>query len=236
MEQLYLYKKIIVFACGILLLGSVFFVLLYNQIVFQLLILLPTLIILYLVYIIDKKATIIENPTRIFEKTVEDEVHEVQQQENYENQFVFEQAIESIPKSKDISILIPYTMQVIAKELEMVLGIYYQKVPSELSFVPLHVYAFPEGYEIPKFTFGEGFVGQTALDKSIIELTDIPQDYPEVVSGLGQAPPQYIIFVPLCHNNDCIGVLELGFFYNLQPIQVQKLQKFVQQVITYIHG
>lgn len=59
---------------------------------------------------------------------------------------------------------------------------------------------------------GEGLVGQTALEKKIISITDIPVDYIRIESSLGSAPPKSIVAIPLLFNGKLIGVLELGSF------------------------
>src|SRR6059036_585011 len=39
-----------------------------------------------------------------------------------------------------------------------------------------------------RFSLGEGLVGQAALEKERILVTDAPSDYVQITSGLGQAP------------------------------------------------
>jgi CHASE3 domain sensor protein/putative methionine-R-sulfoxide reductase with GAF domain len=58
--------------------------------------------------------------------------------------------------------------------------------------------------------FGEGLVGQAALEKEIIILTDVPDGFFDVESGLGRTAPRHVIVVPLLHEDSVMGVLELA--------------------------
>lgn len=235
MNQIYLYKKIILLSCGILVLGSVFFVFVFDSFLYQLLFFIPSITISVLVYIIDKQTTIVENPTEIYAHTIDDEVKDVPSTDIDTTLDLFEKSTARIPRTKDISKLIPFALQTIASEMEMVLGVYYQKIQAEQTYVPLHTYAFPEDYTILNFQLGEGVIGQVALNKKLMQISEIPNDYPEVISGLGQAPPSEIICIPVCFNNDCVGVFELGFFYTLSELQLQKLESFVSTISKKIH-
>ncbi|MBT8341138.1 MAG: GAF domain-containing protein [Desulfatitalea sp.] len=61
------------------------------------------------------------------------------------------------------------------------------------------------------FKFGENTVGQAALERKTIQISDLPPDYMAVSSGLGQTPPRSIVVVPLVYENRVEGVVELGF-------------------------
>ncbi|MEK9939709.1 MAG: response regulator, partial [Methylotenera sp.] len=59
---------------------------------------------------------------------------------------------------------------------------------------------------------GEGLVGQCAHDKTAIYLTDVPQDYIRIHSGLGDSAPGYLCVMPILMDNRVLGVLELAGF------------------------
>ncbi len=58
--------------------------------------------------------------------------------------------------------------------------------------------------------FGEGLIGQAALEKQRILLTEVPADYCVVQSGLGEMTPRCIVVKPLIYNEKIYGVIELG--------------------------
>ncbi len=61
-----------------------------------------------------------------------------------------------------------------------------------------------------EFDFGQGLVGQAALEKQRILLTQVPEDYISIRSGLGEAAPRVIAVQPVMRNNTVLGVIELG--------------------------
>ena len=63
---------------------------------------------------------------------------------------------------------------------------------------------------------GEGLVGQCALEKESILLTNVPTDYIHISSGLGEAPPLNIIVLPVLFEGQVKAVIELASF---QPVQ-----------------
>ncbi len=61
-----------------------------------------------------------------------------------------------------------------------------------------------------EFKIGESLVGQAALEKKRILLTNVPEDYVYVSSGLGESVPRNIVDLPLMAGNQLVGVLELA--------------------------
>ncbi len=72
-------------------------------------------------------------------------------------------------------------------------------------------YAYREEKGIPKeFSVGEGLVGQCALEKEKILLTNVPQGYVKISSGLGKTKPANLIILPIVFENTVKAVLELA--------------------------
>ncbi len=66
----------------------------------------------------------------------------------------------------------------------------------------LSSYAYQERKNVAnQFRLGEGLVGQCALEKQRILLTEVPSDYIRISSGLGQALPLNIIVLPILFEN-----------------------------------
>ncbi len=72
---------------------------------------------------------------------------------------------------------------------------------------------------------GEGIVGACALEKETIFLTDVPKDYVEITSGLGNASPNCVILVPLIHEEQVLGVIEMASFSVFEKHQIDFLEK-----------
>ena len=48
------------------------------------------------------------------------------------------------------------------------------------------------------------------MEQEIVTFSDLPDDYVFISSGLGESLPRKVIVAPFVHNNEAIGVLELG--------------------------
>ncbi|MBL0744411.1 PAS domain S-box protein [Chryseolinea lacunae] len=59
---------------------------------------------------------------------------------------------------------------------------------------------------------GEGLVGQAFLEGDVTLLTNIPRDYVNITSGLGEATPRCVVLVPLKNYDTVEGVLEVASF------------------------
>jgi hypothetical protein len=76
------------------------------------------------------------------------------------------------------------------------------------------------------FRLGEGLVGQSALEKKPILLTNVPGDYVQISSGLGGATPLNILVIPILFEDEVSAVIELASF---QPFsQIHRL--FLEQL------
>jgi len=86
-------------------------------------------------------------------------------------------------------------------------------------------YAFESRKRIANtFKVGEGIVGQVALERKMIVFTQVPDDYIQVSSGLGEQSPKSIVVVPLINVDKVIAVIEIGSFSDFTEIQLQYLQ------------
>jgi HAMP domain-containing protein/CheY-like chemotaxis protein/signal transduction histidine kinase len=81
-----------------------------------------------------------------------------------------------------------------------------------------------------RFELGEGLVGQAALERERILITSAPQDYVEITSGLGQAPPTNIIVLPVLFEGQVKAVMELSSFEKFSPIHQAFLDQLVESI------
>jgi len=79
--------------------------------------------------------------------------------------------------------------------------------------------------------FGEGLVGQAALEKKHIIFSNIPEDYVKVSSGLGQVTPKNILVYPLMYDSHVNGVIEIGSVHEISELDIQLL-KIVSESIA----
>jgi PAS domain S-box-containing protein len=68
--------------------------------------------------------------------------------------------------------------------------------------------------------FGEGLVGSCAREKQYINLTEIPQGYISITSGLGDTLPDNLLLMPVLHENELIGVLEIASLHKYKEHEI----------------
>ena len=81
-----------------------------------------------------------------------------------------------------------------------------------------------------RFSLGEGLVGQAALEKERILLTNPPADYVQISSGLGQATPTNIIVLPVLFEGQVKAVMELSSFEKFSPVHQAFLDQLVESI------
>lgn len=72
---------------------------------------------------------------------------------------------------------------------------------------------------------GQGLVGQTFLEQQPIMLTEIPQQYTTITSGLGDATPTCLLVVPMKYNDKVEAVVEIASFHSYEAYQLEWIQK-----------
>ncbi|GAB4126617.1 MAG: hypothetical protein OHK0045_01540 [Raineya sp.] len=80
----------------------------------------------------------------------------------------------------------------------------------------------------------EGLLAQAVLEKASIYLTDVPEDYIRITSGLGDAPPRNLFIIPLISEQKIYGVIELASFRKLQDFEIEFLKKVAESVASTI--
>jgi putative methionine-R-sulfoxide reductase with GAF domain len=87
-------------------------------------------------------------------------------------------------------------------------------------------YAFDrQKYNYEEIPSGDGLIGQCFLEQKTIKLTDIPEGFFNITSGIGKALPKNVFIFPLIYEDKVIGVLELANFYILQDFEIEWLEK-----------
>ncbi|MGE0494744.1 MAG: HAMP domain-containing protein [Vulcanimicrobiota bacterium] len=90
-------------------------------------------------------------------------------------------------------------------------------------------YAYRERkYLAREFAPGEGLVGQCAIEAERILLTNVPHDYVQINSGLGEAAPLNIVVLPVVFEGQVRGVIELASFTRFTSIHLAFLDQLAE--------
>jgi HAMP domain. len=98
-------------------------------------------------------------------------------------------------------------------------------------------YAFDRRKYIKKrVAMGDGLAGVCFFEKQSIYLTDVPENYITISSGLGEALPRNIFIVPIIADEKVEGVIELASFHLLKPYQTEMVEQMVKSIGITLSG
>ena len=114
--------------------------------------------------------------------------------------------------------LTDYTEKILinlAQEFEITQGLFYLTDEKKGLFEAVSTYAYSSDTGPEPFSVGEGLTGQAAKSKQILSIENLPDNYLNVVSGLGEHKANHLIIIPLLLNKETIGIIELTTFRSL---------------------
>jgi signal transduction histidine kinase/HAMP domain-containing protein len=114
-------------------------------------------------------------------------------------------------------------------------GVFYSMTQPLDGSEPVLEFQSGYGYEERKhlstsFRLGQGLIGQCAKEKKRILLTQVPDDYVRISSGLGDATPLNIIVLPILFEGAVRAVVELASFSAFSPIHQTFLDQLTESV------
>jgi HAMP domain-containing protein/CheY-like chemotaxis protein len=86
-----------------------------------------------------------------------------------------------------------------------------------------------------RFLLGEGLVGQCALEKERILLTQVPDDYIKISSGLGESKPLDVVVLPVLFEGQVTAVIELASFHRFSDIHLTFLDQLTESIAIVLN-
>lgn len=133
----------------------------------------------------------------------------------------------------DKKILAEKALSLICNEIEACqAALYLSDKKDSKNIISLHAsYAFvlPESQQLT-YEFGEGLAGQVAKEKKMVYISDIPDGYIKILSGLGTSSPNFLLIVPLVHGDALVGVAEIASFTMMK----KKTQQHIQETMNWL--
>ena len=94
----------------------------------------------------------------------------------------------------------------------------------------ISTYGHPGASAAERFDLGEGLVGQCAVEKRVIAVDQLPQEYVRIRSGIGDAPPSSLLVIPVLFEGEVKGVIELASLARFKPMHRSLLDKLAESI------
>ena len=85
-----------------------------------------------------------------------------------------------------------------------------------------------------RIEMNEGLVAQSLKELHYIYLKEVPQDYINITSGLGEAKPNVILIMPLILNGEVFGAIEIVSFKEIADYEIEFLQKLGENIASTV--
>jgi putative methionine-R-sulfoxide reductase with GAF domain len=143
-------------------------------------------------------------------------------------------AVQIVPKIDFSESIEDYTEKILlnlARQFNLVLGVFYLKNDKTSEFYHVSTYAWASETPPSSFIAGEGLNGQVAKNRIIMKVDNIPDGYIKVTSGLGTSSPRNLLIIPLLINKETIGIIEIASFMEFDRLTEWTI-KYLSKIIA----
>ncbi len=85
-----------------------------------------------------------------------------------------------------------------------------------------------------KIPIGQGILGQAFLEEETSIFLNVPGNFFDITSGLGEATPRFLLITPLRYDQQVVGVLEIGCFHRMEKHQVEFIEKIAENLASVV--
>jgi len=127
----------------------------------------------------------------------------------------------------------PLLMNVIGKiasHTNSQLGVIYLYEKETKDLRPISAYGIDKKPEEYTFKQGHGLPGQTAQERKMILVKDVPENYFRITSGSLEGLPKNVMCMPIIFRNQVVGILELASIHDYSSRDLKFLNVIVSQL------
>ncbi|SFN29141.1 Signal transduction histidine kinase [Chitinophaga sp. YR627] len=142
---------------------------------------------------------------------------------------------ESLSGEMETRVLATRCLEVMVKYLKVPAGAFYRFDKTETTLKLCAGIALPVKVK-KEYVLGEGVTGHAATKKDITIIERVPATYWNIETSGGSAQPGAIICLPLWHNEELMGVMELVTFGEIYPGTLELLKTISNAISVAINA
>jgi len=109
--------------------------------------------------------------------------------------------------------------------------------PQDIYLEQMATYAFEQKRLVQKKIYPEqGLIGRIFNERETIYLSEVPEGYINIKSGLGQGNPKNLLIVPLLINKEVYGAVEIASFNLIKGFQIEFIEKIGENIASTINN
>jgi PAS domain S-box-containing protein len=82
--------------------------------------------------------------------------------------------------------------------------------------------------------WGVGIIGTCSIERKLLYITDVPDSYMNVTSGLGKSNPRSMVVAPLIANEELFGVIEIASLQELEKHQIDFVERVSESTASIL--
>lgn len=117
-------------------------------------------------------------------------------------------------------------------------GLYIVNKDADVPYIELtSCYAFDrKKFLHKKIEVGEGIVGQAYLEKDHVYLKEVPGQFFQITSGLGDAPPNNLMVTPMMIEENVYGLFEIASFRIFEKHEIEFMMKLGETIANALNN
>ena len=85
-----------------------------------------------------------------------------------------------------------------------------------------------------KVEVGEGLIGRCVREKNIIHISNLPEGYLYITSGLGEKSPSNLLITPLIFEGSVYGIMEIASLHKFEDYQIDFIRRVSDRIASTI--
>ncbi|MEA1907618.1 MAG: response regulator [Euryarchaeota archaeon] len=143
----------------------------------------------------------------------------------------------ALGKSIDLNVVLTDGLRLLMKYTSATVGVIYMYDAQNKLLVPAVTRCTDDVVSVRKFSHGEGIPGQTALEKEMVVVTEIPEDtIYGLEAGLCEVMPETIVSTPMIFNEMLLGVIVTCHVGVVTPDVLEFIKRVVCQIAVAVHN